>query len=348
LFDHKGEAMHTRSRVLCADRSRCGFTLIELLVVIAIIAILMALLAPAVQQAREAARRTSCRNNLKQIALATSNFHDTFGAFPPARLVNVPQMARGMTEFGTLWGIDEPSWLVRILPYLEQSGFFAEWDIYRPFAEHEETTRMRVVPAFLCPSRRNAGDAVTPDHTVQIFSPCGCPGGVQFTPGGAVVDYGGNHGDTSPGAVGEETDFYWGGNGTGVIISSRRKVENDVPMRDWLDRVRISDVTDGTSNTLLVGELHVPRESRSTSPYNGPAYYGRQVTNFTRLGGPGAPLAHHPGDQRADLFSFGSEHPGVCHFALADGSVRGVSTAVSTRILARLAHRNDGLPVGEF
>ena len=104
---------------------RSGFTLIELLVVIAIIAVLIAILLPAVQQARAAARRTQCQNNLKQIGLALHQFHDTYGAFPPARLVL--DGVRTLSSNGTTSGVDEPSWLIHILPHLEQTALYQKW-----------------------------------------------------------------------------------------------------------------------------------------------------------------------------------------------------------------------------
>src|SRR4051794_7951368 len=100
-----------------------GFTLIELLVVIAIIAVLIALLLPAVQQAREAARRTQCKNNLKQIGLALANYESTFTSFPPAR---IGRYANGIS--GT-WDDGWASWAVMILPYLEQSNLYNQYNV---------------------------------------------------------------------------------------------------------------------------------------------------------------------------------------------------------------------------
>lgn len=323
-----------------------GFTLIELLVVIAIIAILVSLLLPAVQQARSAARRMHCVNNLKQITLAAHSFHDTNGAFPPARLIlNLP---RSQNDSATRIAMDEPSWLVRLLPYLEQAPLHEQWDEYIPYGANPASARNQALSVFLCPERHSADSAVAPDTVIEITSPCGCPAGVQFAPGGAVVDYVANHGDLSPGALNLPSDFYWGGKGTGVVISSRPVGDETAIGRDWLDKIRVADVTDGTSNTILFGEAHVPRDQDLKTPYNGPAYYGRHLTNFSRIGGPGVPIAHSPNDQRAGVYSFGSSHAGIVQFALADGSVRSISTSLSTRLLGHLTNRKDGLVVGEF
>ena len=323
-----------------------GFTLIELLVVIAIIAILIAVLLPAVQQARAAARRAQCQNNLKQIGLALHQFHDTQGAFPPARLVQ--DGIRTLSGNGTTTGVDEPSWLIRILPHLEQSALYSGWDLYKPFGSHSLTVRQTVVQTYLCPERHAGTSPIAPDAVVVITLPCGCGGGFQRIPGGAVVDYVGNHGDISPGAIGQPTDFYWGGRGTGVIISSHPKVKGTDIVAGWEDQVAIRDISDGTSNTVMVGEPFIPDGEMTKSPYNGPAYFGRHFQNFSRIGGPGVPLAHNPGDQRGTLYSFGSAHDGIVMFTLADGSVRGISTSISSSVLGDLCNRRDGSAVGEF
>ena len=262
-----------------------GFSLVELLVVIAIVGILVALLLPAVQQARAAARRTQCKNHLKQLALAVHHFHDARQAFPPARLIlDLPRPANVNTP---LTGMNEPSWLVWILPYVEQAALANQWDLFTPYALQPPEARSRAVRLFLCPDRHTPETAVTEPESVLLTLPCSCPAGVQEIPGGAVADYAGNHGDLSPGASGTNTDFYWGGRGTGVLISSRPKEVNGTIARDWIDRVRIGDISDGTSSTLLIGESHVPRGERNKSPYNGPAYFGRHLTHFARIAGPG-------------------------------------------------------------
>jgi hypothetical protein len=155
-------------------------------------------------------------------------------AFPPARLIlNVPRPADTNVP---LPGMDEPSWLVWILPQVEQTAFATEWDLFAPYAVQPASARNRALAVFLCPDRHSADSAVTAPETVVLTLPCGCPAGSQEIPGGAVVDYAGNHGDLSPGASGLPTDFYWGGKGTGVLISSRPKETNGTVERDWIDR----------------------------------------------------------------------------------------------------------------
>ncbi len=346
-----GKSTSTKSRheLKFEYAHRSGFTLIELLVVIAIIGVLLAILLPAVQSARAAARRTQCLNNLKQIALALHNFHDGHQKFPPARLVLKSDRTQNSDD-ATDVGLDEPTWLIHILPYLEQSGMYDEWDVFKPYGLHSETVRSRVVPTFLCPERHSATNAVAPDVRIEIQFPCGCKGGVQTIPGGAVADYVGNHGDNSPGAIGQDTDFYWGGRGNGVLISSRPEVDDAkskpgelVLKTKWLDTVSISDIKDGTSHTFLIGEPHISEGQFTKSPFNGPAYFGRHVTHFTRVGGPGIPIAHNAADQRASVYSFGSPHAGMCQFAYADGSATAISSSISTQVLASLCNRLDGL-----
>lgn len=333
--------MQSRSR--CRNRSRGGFTLVELLVVIAIISILISLLLPAVQQAREAARRTQCKNNLKQIALGTHTFHDTYGAFPPARIIeNLPRLIFPGAPTGISPGLDEPSWPVRIMPFIEQRNLAKRWKVDTVYGYHAEQVRIQPVSTFLCPNRHTIDSARVPDGFAQITFPCGCGGGRQRVPGGAVVDYVCNHGDPSPGAIGRDSDFYWGGNGTGVIVSSRPVKKDGVVTRDWLDKVGMADILDGSTNTILFGEPHVPVGQKNKTPYNGPAYMGRHLTHFSRIGGPGVPIAHSDQDQRVGQFAFGSSHPNVVQFALADGSVRGITTDISTRVLGYLCNRLDG------
>lgn len=321
--------------------NRRGFSVIELLVVIAIIGLLLALLLPAVQNARSAARAVQCRNNLKQIAFATLSFHDARGAFPPAQI-----MFRPADPPSLQCGRESVTWFVRILPYLEQANFERQWDYRTMFPDHPEDVRRRPVPLYLCPERRAADNAVSESATVTFTAACGCFGPQDFL-GGATGDYAGNHGDLSPGAWGFTGDFYWGGQGTGVLINSRAFCVDEEP-RDWIDKLTLKDVIDGTSNTFLVGEMHVPRGRLNQYPENGSIYDGWHFAFSSRIGGKGVPLASSPTYIDSRQYSFGSWHNGVCHFALTDGSVRAVKNSIDELVLGRLCHRHDGEVVGDY
>jgi hypothetical protein len=189
------------------------------------------------------------------------------------------------------------------------------------------------------------GNGGTQDHWVNFTAPCGCSG-QQFLPGGATSDYAANLGDLSPGATGADTDFYWGGKGTGVIITVRPRCDNESPV-DWVDRISMAQVTDGTSHTVLVGELHVPLHKLNVAPEHAAAYNGTHFASYARVGGPGAPLAPNASYVDPNLFSFGSWHPGVCQFARTDASVRAMNVETSTTLPGHLCHRQDGWPQGE-
>lgn len=329
-----------------ASVSRLGFTLIELLVVIGIIGMLVALLLPAVQAAREAARRTDCMNRVRQLALATQMHHDSMNYFPPARYEARPDAAPA-----DKCGLESPTWLARVMPYIEQSALGEQWDFTTPWHQHPESVRTVVPDIFLCPSRR-AGTRPIASRSLRTTVtgggsslPCGCPipprpVDVTMDVEGALSDYAGNHGDLTPGASGAPTDFYYGGNGTGVIISVRPNCQDGTAVNP-LDRIRMASVSDGTSNTFLFGEKFVPIAMLEQFPFDSPAYDGDHLPASCRLAGPGLRLANGPNDVLADMFSFGSWHPsGVC-FALVDGSVRFYSSNTDTIILGSLANRQD-------
>lgn len=325
---------------------RRAFTLIELLVVIAIIGVLVGLLMPAVQSAREASRRVDCSNRVRQLSLATHMHHNALRYFPPARYE-----ARPDADPSDQCGLETPSWLARVMPYIEQGTLAKKWDFSLPWYKHPDEVRRVVPDIFLCPSRR-AGTQPVGTRSLRASQgggggtlPCGCP--LKPRPSaeredvtGALCDYAGNHGDLTPGAIGEPTDFYFGGNGTGVIISVRPECKNGLAIAP-MDRVRMASVFDGTSNTFLFGEKFVRHSELGQFPEDSPAYDGDHLPASCRLAGPGLRLANSPNDVMADMFSFGSWHPGGVHFAMVDGSVRFMACEIDTKVLGLLANRRD-------
>lgn len=315
-----------------------GFTLVELLVVIAIIGGLIALLIPAIQAARESARTSQCHNNLRQLALATLNYEHSTSYFPPARL-------RSRDDWGDHSGCEttQPSWMVRILPYLESNNAFSRWNLYETYDFHDDATRDAVPPVFVCPSRRTVQEAriESGETELDVMYGCGCSGSemVQLT-GGAVTDYGGNHGDFTGGSDDWMFAYWRGGNGTGIIISSEPVCGESGPV-NWANRIQHKDIVDGASNTFLVGEMHIPFGRLAQVPENGPMYNGKDLPAFARIGGPEIPLARGPHDTSVPVIGFGSWHPDVCPFALADGSVRSIDNFTDGVVLQQLCRRDD-------
>ena len=320
-------------------RFRAAFTLVELLVVIAIIGVLIGMLLPAAQSVREAARRTQCMNKLRQIGLATTMFHDVNGAFPPARLYPKKNAQAPFDKGG-----DQPSWLVRILPFIEQRAFYEKWDLSESYEDQDITATDQVLDIFLCPSRHSVTDAIVPTEVKEwyVTAPCGCGGWASIKiVGGATGDFAGNHGDLSPGSTGSADDYYYGGNGTGVLISSQAK-EDSSGQLNWIDRINYGSITDGSSNTALAGELHVTPENLNQIPYNGPIFNGEDLAAFTRIGGPGVPILPSRQQSESSVLGFGGWHPGVCNFVFADGSTRSIANDIDTVSLGNMCNRRDG------
>lgn len=327
------------NQVIVKQNKNRAFTLVELLVVIAIIGVLIGLILPAVQNVREAARRAQCMNRLRQIGLATTMFHDAHDAYPPARLYPKKNPSPPMDK-----GTDQPTWFVRILPFLEEQNFYEKWNLSASYNDQLDDIVGRPLEIFLCPSRRSTSNAQAPSQTetVLVTAPCGCGGWVEIeVVGGATGDFAGNHGDLSPGSIGAATDYYYGGNGTGVIISSQAREESEGRLT-WVDRLNFASIRDGSSNTILSGELHVSPPNVNKVPFNGPIYNGEDLAAFTRVGGPGVPILSASQETNSAVLGFGSWHPGTCNFVFADGSTKAIENSIDTVTLGQMCNRDDG------
>ena len=297
---------------------RRGFTLIELLVVIAIIAVLIGLLVPAVQKVREAANRMQCSNNLKQIGLSMHGFHDARGSFPNSRLD-----ARY-------------TWMVEILPYIEQDSLFKQWNMTSGgFNNQSQAARETPVKTYYCPSRRAPSTTVVTDTMDNTTTPAN----------GVPADYAVCTGDPATGAGND----YWWPVGTTPGCNGIFRLSNDwstTPSGPNKPGPRMADITDGTSNTVMVGEKHVPKTGMNDINFgDGPAYNGDKGYSFRAMGS-NRLLARTITDTSNS--KFGSWHTDIVQFALADGSVRGLRTSISGTTLGYLANMQDGMPVGNL
>lgn len=298
-------------------RRHRGFTLIELLVVIAIIGILIALLLPAVQQAREAARRTSCKNNLKQVGIALHNYHDVHGVFPPG-WVGVEDGLHAAHD-----GDNGAGWALQILPFIDQKNLWDQFDSRHSIAEEENESILRVtLPTFLCPSdpqpRIFHVDADDHEH-----------GHIQ-----GITQGGHEH---EEGEMDLPTASYVGVFGTEELHICEEHAEdhtqcvgNGVFFHN--SSVAISDIVDGTSSTMAVGERRSNRDLEWYSTWVGVPPGG--VEAFQRVLGSADHTPNHP-DAHFDDFS--SRHIGGSQFVFADGHVRFIGDGIDPRVYAAIA-----------
>lgn len=290
---------------------RKGFTLIELLVVIAIIATLIGLLLPAVQKSRDAASRMNCQGQLKQIGLAALNYHDTAKAFPPGYTSSFDSNG---TDLGPGWG-----WNAYLLPYMEEQSLFNKINfslsIEAPVHATVRTTSMKLL---LCPS---------------VVAPKSFPVGAK-APTGALTSticdlpsssYTGNFGVSEPGVDGE-----------GIFYRN--------------SKISLTDITDGTSHTLLAGE----RSSKySETTWIGSVTGSKFSTPTGSLLGfeiiePANFVLSHVGEMvngaatPLEINNFSSNHSGVVNYLFADGHVKSLSSSVDYKTLKALATRDGG------
>ncbi len=335
-------------------RSRKGFTLIELLVVIAIIAILIALLLPAVQQAREAARRTQCRNNLKQMGLALHNYHDTASVFPMGNVGPDAATWRGA------------SWMTRILPMIDQAAAYnqitftdTDWTMQsNRINRNWNVTNTLRVSGFNCPS--SAMNSVRTQTVNAATQALGAPTSITYQ----LVNYVGIAGSYDDMATGVccPTPSSWTGyyrsNYNGMIIAANGTYAQAKP-------VRVADVVDGLSNTVMIGEQ---------SQFNVDPATGLPIRDWRACNHDGGPWSGGAGGDtdwwlnmtvvRSAINSKAgnngneqpyyrhtrilSPHTGGAHLLFGDGTVRFLSENMDAVTWYRACSRNDNQPAGEI
>lgn len=323
-----------------------GFTLIELLVVIAIIAILIALLLPAVQQAREAARRSTCKNNLKQIGLALHNYHETFRAFPPGYIEEIlPANGGSIVDNEGHW-----AWNAMILPYVDQAPLYNQINVGTVpvstviTSSSLRNTMQQLLPVFRCPS--DTGPVIHEELGRQIMATGGSTYGL------AVTNY-----------IASNNSFGLKKNkGTDPTNTA-----NGVFFKD--SAIRLRDLTDGSSNVILVGEraytlngtkafagaMYAARDANATGPYNSSSGSASNQGLIAIFGGGAAPINANASTGQGRI-AFSSLHVGGAHCLFGDGRIKFISenidhnasTIPADSTFEYLIGIADGNVVGEF
>ena len=313
-----------------------GFTLVELLVVITIIGILIALLLPAVQAAREAARRVQCANQFRQVGIALHNYHNARECFPPGEVEWAdrsqdcgPHPTKPNWYYGFGWG-------THMLPYIEQQAVYDLFDFsnfawyykYQAGGGPNGKVCRTKVPVFLCPSDPQQGECLWISSADTLASVAAETGGIRQSNMAGVVDS-------------QHAWCYITSSGAKVV--KQLGLSGKIPMADGimgnLEPCRLRDISDGTSHTLLIGE--VTGGGPGTHKGFGWAHLG--VTDSSGgINGPGtAPGGSYSGG--GSYFSgFSSYHPGGCHFTMGDGSVQFISQNISQHVLTALTTRAGG------
>ncbi len=313
------------------DRYR-GFTLVELLVVIAIVAMLVALLLPAVQAARESARRLECANNLKQLSLACLNHEGQFGFLPSGGWGNrwVGDSSRG-------YGEDQPgSWLFNILPFVEEANLHAIGNgLQGADRENAIAQQNQIVISFLnCPTRR---PPITRPTNVDPFN---------SAPLRTIVrsDYAANAGDFGNGNM---PNIFGPTPSQAATYNWRSAMRGITGVCFVRSEIKPSAITDGLSHTFLVGEKNVDPQHYSTGQAlndNQGAYTGFNWDNQRIASTRWPPTPDTMASGRRYYASFGSAHSGLWQAAYCDGHVASLSYDVDPIVASRIANRKDGLP----
>jgi prepilin-type N-terminal cleavage/methylation domain-containing protein len=335
-FERSGDAMTAPAKTI----RRAGFSLVEVLVVIAIIGILVALLLPAIQAARESARRAQCQNNLKQLGLALHQHHDAHKELPVGGAVVIslaqafPNVSLDQFTGGSRTiGCRGRTWIISLLPFLEETPMFEAYNI----ATNPRLSRVTVMlwdsdrplDVMTCPSRRPAMAHPANDWTADDF----------YTPKTVVRgDYATNGGEhIGPLLMDRSGHLQTLSINNGIVQSGYGSARRGV---------RFRQIFDGLSKTYLVGEKYVNAAHYLTGldPGDVNSMYLDHCYCTTRYGGQELP-PHQDSASMTNMRIFGSAHPSTWHAAFCDGSVQAISYSIDPVAHGRLANRQDGLPV---
>jgi len=325
-----------------------GFTLVELLVVITIIGILISLLMPAVQSAREAARRTTCSNNLKQLSLGCLNHATQFNFLPTDGWgwgwVGDPNHGAGWKQPG--------GWIFSILPFIDQQNLYGLQMGLTGSAKGTAAGTMLSTPlaALICPSRRPLAVYPTWETSSSFSSDCALSsGGMPTTV--AKTDYAANGGDAyiDPSSFGgpQGPSSYANGVSTSAQTTWQTISNTATGVIYAGSQISMGLITDGASNTYLLGEKSLNPDSYlngADNCDNENAYMGDNE-DICRWGGSGIPAPAQDTPGTVYSHTFGSAHPSGFGVALCDGSVRVISFYIDPTTHGRLANRKDGQPV---
>jgi type II secretory pathway pseudopilin PulG len=290
--------------------TRRGITVLEVLVVLAIAVFALGLMVVLIARHRENAQRLQCKNNLRLIGLAFQAYHDASSADKAHKRLPPSRIAEGYA-----------SWAVLLAPHLLKENALQQWDPQLSyFAQMQEVREARLIMYF-CPARIRS----------DTLSQAGDVDNNTLFPGG-LGDYA---------CIASDNEQDWTGpKATGALVIADLIERKEDRIVAWQSRTGFNSLPRGTQYTMLVGEKHVPADHLNDAAFgDGSLYNAQNPASFSRIAGPGFPLAKTP-DAPFNK-NFGSYHNGICNFLMADTSVRSMATDVSEVVLGQLANRGE-------